>query len=433
MKGGIKRYKSMIAVILVVAMLSLSAFTIGCAEKKEETKEPIKIGVIVPMTGAPARAGKAMANAAKMAEEDINAKGGILGRPVKIIVYDSEDKPEVGKSVAEKAILQDGVVALAGIFRSEVSMVVADVAAEHKIPLVVGTAQTPKLSKLVEDDYDKYKYVFRSTTNATFLGKPLTGFIMDYLAPKYGVKKVAFLTEDVLWARGLTAIETKNLEAHGFEVKTWLVPLGVTEIPEMKQMEEWGADVIFPVFSSDNGYLVTRTYTEQKIDAFLIGVNNPIASPEAWEKTEGRCEYETTGFASPVIKYPVTDQVVPWAEKYTEKYGVEGLNGAADTYEALQVIFQAIEKAGTTDADALVKVMEENEFNVLRGKVKFSPKNHDQMAWLGPPYKTESPLGGLVGQWQEVNGKPEIVVVWPKPIGNPDDWKPAPWVTVPRP
>ena len=433
MKSKMEKYKWVIATILVVAMVSLSLFTIGCAEKKEEAKEPIKIGVIVPLTGAPARAGKAMADAAKMAEEDINAKGGLLGRPVKIIIYDSEDKPETGKLVAERAILQDGVVALAGIFRSEVAMVVADVAAEYKVPLVVGTAQTPKLAQLVEQNYDKYKYVFRSTTNASFLGKPLTSFIIDYLGPKYGVKKVAFLTEDVLWARGLTAIETKNLEAHGFEVKSWLVPLGVTDIPEMKQMEEWGADVIFPVFSSDNGYLVTRIWSEQKIDAILLGVNNPIADPTAWEKTQGRCEYETTGFAAPVIKYPVTDQVIPWAKRFEEKYGPEGLNGAADTYEALQVIFQAIEKAGTTDADTLVKVLEENEFDVIRGKVKFSPKNHDHMAWLGPPYKTDSPLGGLVGQWQMVNGEPKIVVVWPQGIGNPDDWKPAPWLTIPRP
>jgi|GEM_PF-1001128 branched-chain amino acid transport system substrate-binding protein len=425
--------KQMIVLVLIAAILIISALTLGCAEKKEEAKEPIKIGVLAPMTGAPARAGNAMAKAAEMAEEDINAKGGLLGRPVEIIVYDTEDKPETGKLVAERAILQDGVVALAGIFRSEVSMVVAEVAAENKVPLVIGTAQTPKLSKLVEEDYEKYKYVFRATTNATILGNQLTNFIMDYLAPKYGVKKVAFLTEDVLWARGLTAIETKRLESKGFEVKSWLIPLGVTDIPEMKEMEAWGADVIFPVFSSDNGYLVTRLYTEQKIDAILLGVNNPIASPEAWEKTEGRAEFETTGFAAPVIKYPVTDEVVPWTEKYVSKYGVEGINQAADTYEALQVIFQAIEKAGTTDADKLVQVMEENEFNVLRGKVKFSKKNHDHMAWLGPPYKVDSPLGGLVGQWQKVDGTPKIVVVWPQPIGNPDDWKPAPWITIPRP
>jgi branched-chain amino acid transport system substrate-binding protein len=416
--------------ILGIIALIIASFTMGCAEKKEV--KPIKIGVLAPLTGAPARAGNAMANAAKMAEAEINAKGGLLGRPVEIIVYDTEDKPETGKLVAERAILQDGVVALAGIFRSEVSMVVGEVAADNKIPLVVGTAQTPAYSKLVEKDYNKYKYLFRSTTNATTLGNQLSNFIMNYLVPKYGVKKVAFLTEDVLWARGLTKFETERLKASGLEVKSWLVPLGVTEIPEMKEMESWGADVIFPVFSSDNGYLVTKTWHDLKIDAILIGVNNPIASPEAWEKTEGRCEFETTAFASTVIKYPVTDQVVPWTEKYISKYGVEGINQAADTYEALQVIFQAIEKAGTTNADKLVEVMEKNEFDTLRGKIKFSKTNHDHMAWLGPPYKIESPLGGPIGQWQEVEGKPKVVIVWPEPIGKPDKWKPAPWIKVPR-
>ncbi len=416
-----------LSILMIVAVL-LATFTFGCAEEKE--KEPIKIGVLAPLTGAPARAGNAMANAAKMAEEDINKKGGLLGRPVKIIVYDTEDKPETGKLVAERAILQDKVVALAGIFRSEVAMVVAEVAADNKIPLIVSTAQTPAYAKLVEKDHNRYKYLFRSTTNATILGNQLTNFIMDYLAPKYGVKKIAFLTEDVLWARGLTKIETERLKARGFEVKSWLVPLGVTELPEMKEMEEWGADVIFPVFSSDNGYLVTKTWKDLKINAILLGVNNPIASPEAWEKTEGRCEYETTAFASVVIKYPVTDEVVPWAERYISKYGVEGINQAADVYESLQVLFQAIEKAGTTDADKLVEVLENNEFEVLRGKIKFSKKNHDHMAWLGPPYKIESPLGGPIGQWQLVDGEPKVVVVWPEGVGNPDDWKMPPWVKI---
>jgi branched-chain amino acid transport system substrate-binding protein len=392
---------------------------------------PIKIAVLAPVTGPPARAGKAMANAAEMAEADINAAGGLLGRPVDIIVYDTEDKPETGRLVAERAILADKVVAIAGIFRSEISMIVAEVVADHKIPLVVGTAQTPKLTKLVADNYDRYKYVFRSTTTAVVLGNVLTDFIMDYLAPKYGVKKIGFLQEDVLWARGLVAAETKRLTERGFEVKTWVVPLGVTDIPEMKMMEEWGADVIFPVFSSDNGYLVSRLYTEQKINAFLIGVNNPIASLEAWEKTEGRCEWETTGFAAPMVKIPVTDETIPWVERYTAKYGVEAINQAADTYEALQVVFQAIKIAGTTDPDVLVKTLEENEFQTLRGKVKFN-EAHQHMSWLGPPYKIESPLGGPLGQWQLVEGKPQIVIVWPSPIGDPEKWKPAPWVKVPR-
>ncbi|MDJ0270271.1 MAG: ABC transporter substrate-binding protein [Aigarchaeota archaeon] len=419
-----------IAVVVVIVVAAVAAlFLTGGLMGGEE--EPIRIGVLAPLTGAPARAGKAMANAAKMAEEDINAAGGLLGRKVEILVYDDEDKPEVGKVVAERAILQDKVVALAGIFRSEVAMVVAEVAAEQKIPLVVGTAQTPKLTQLVIDNYDKYKYVFRSTTNATALGNVLTDFIMDYLAKKYNVKKIGFLQEDVLWARALVEFETKRLKARGFEVKTWVVPLGVTDIPELREMEAWGADVIFPVFSSDNGYLVTRLYTEQKIDAILLGVNNPIASPEAWEKTEGRAEYETIAVAAPVVKIPVTDQLVPWTERYIEKYGPEALNQAADTYEALQVIFQAIQKAGSTDPDKLVKALEENEFDTLRGKVKFT-KYHQHMSWLGPPYKIESSLGGPVGQWQLVNGEPKVVVVWPPTIGNPDNWKPAPWVTVPR-
>ncbi|MEM3133931.1 MAG: ABC transporter substrate-binding protein, partial [Candidatus Caldarchaeum sp.] len=252
-----------IAVAVVVLAVGAGLFVV-LGGFLTQPAEPIKIGVLAPLTGPPARAGKAMANAAELAEADINAAGGLLGRKVDIIVYDYEDKPDTGKLVAERAVLQDKVVALAGIFRSEVAMVAAEIAADHKVPLVVGTAQTPALTKLVIDNYQRYKYVFRSTTNATSLGNVLTDFIMHYLAPKYGVKKVAFLQEDVLWARGLVAAETPRLEAKGFIVKTWVVPLGVTDIPELKAIESWGADVIFPVFSSDNGYLVTKLYADQK-------------------------------------------------------------------------------------------------------------------------------------------------------------------------
>ena len=389
--------------------------------------EPIKIAVLGPLTGPSGFLGQGGLQGATMAMEEINKKGGLLGRQVEIVSYDTEAKPDVAKLVAERAILVDKVVAITGVIMSEVSVALADVAAEHHVPLIISNAQTPKLNDIVLSDPEKYKYVFRTTTNSNFIGHYATDFIVEHLKPNYGVKKVAFVYEDLLYARGVVEAETPRMEAAGLETATFAFPMASTSFPELKRAQDWGANVVYTVVATGAIIPEVKQWADEKINAhFISGAAAVVNAPAGWEITQGTVEYATNSASSPSWGIPINERIVPWHDWWLERWGtMKNIDIAPSFYESLEVLFDATERAGTTDADAVVVALEATDLQVLRNRIVFRP---DHNAKLGPGYAWEGTSGGVLGQWQEVDGKGDIVVVWPPEYGNPDDWVPTPWV-----
>ena len=146
--------------------------------------EPIRIGYMATLTGEGATWGQHEREGALMAVKDINARGGVLGRPLELICYDVKGKPEEGVSAIRRLIYDDKVVAIGGSNYSGIQIAVAPIADKGQVPVVSSTATNPAVT--VDPDTGKVRpYMFRIVYTDPYQGK----VIADYLIKKCGAKK----------------------------------------------------------------------------------------------------------------------------------------------------------------------------------------------------------------------------------------------------
>ena len=170
-------------------------------------QETIKIGVNQPLTGVVAAAGNMVTAGTKIAAEQINAKGGILGKKLELIIEDNKSNPTEAAAVAEKLITRDKVPALVGAWSSTYTLAVMPKLLEYQVPMVVETSSADKITTLGNP------YIFRiSPTNGTE-AKSFARFVEPL-----GIKKADFLTVNNDWGLGAAAEFGKMLKDKGLTV-----------------------------------------------------------------------------------------------------------------------------------------------------------------------------------------------------------------------
>src|SRR3954464_6688475 len=132
--------RTSVMVSLAIAML------IGMLAARPEAQQTIKVGVIQPLTGAFAASGTYVANGAKIAADEINANGGVLGRKIELVIEDNKSNPTEAASVAEKLIVRDKVPVLMGAWGSSFTLAVMPKLREYKVPMLVETSSSGKIT-----------------------------------------------------------------------------------------------------------------------------------------------------------------------------------------------------------------------------------------------------------------------------------------------
>lgn len=203
----------------LVLFVAVAVVAVGCSkpqaskpEAKPEAKaEPIKIGVIEPLTGPVASAGIAVKNGAIIARDEINAAGGINGRPIVLIIEDSVNDPATAASAAHKLISRDNVVAMMAAWGSSPTLAVVPIARENKVPQIVETASSFRVTHRNEQGNP---WTFRLNPPTRIEAAAMReGLVKDL-----GFKKVMFLSVNNDWGRGAILDYTALLEATGGEV-----------------------------------------------------------------------------------------------------------------------------------------------------------------------------------------------------------------------
>lgn len=203
----------------MVLILVLAVAAAGCSQSQPQKPdsnpavkaEPIKIGVIEPLTGPVAAAGIAVKSGAVIAEDEINAAGGINGRPIVLIVEDSANDPAIASSAANKLITRDNVVALMAAWGSSPTLAVIPIARDNKVPQIVETASSFKVTHKKEQGNP---WVFRLNPSSYIEAAAMK----DVLVKDLGFKKVMFLSVNNDWGRGAIIDYTAVLQATGGDV-----------------------------------------------------------------------------------------------------------------------------------------------------------------------------------------------------------------------
>ena len=395
--------------LFMVALLAISA----CAPTKPPT-EVVKIGVIGPMTFIQ---GEQHWYGAVMARDEINQAGGIkvgdVVRPIELVKADSNEMLSVPDAAAamERAIMVDNVDFLVGGFRTEGVFAMQDIAADNEKIFMGCGASHPELCMKVAQDYDRYKYWFRVTPiNANYLGQVnflLFGTVAFIVKQGLGIEKpkVAVMMEKAVAAEPLVQAAHALAPKLGVEiVGDWRPSPTATDVTaELSAIKASGASIILTYFSGPVGIPYAKRWGELEIPAASVGINVEAQKKGFWEATEGKGNYELTMNMYARVKQ--TDKSIPFYDEFVDGTG-EFPTYNAGTYDAIYILKDAIERAGTLDSNALVPELEKTDYLGAAGRIVFmgegTPTPHD-VTW-GPEYVT-----GLGTQWQDG----ELKCVWP--------------------
>ena len=403
-----------------ILWVSLVIVLLGCFSIPAPaiSAEPIIIGVPTSLYTPFGRDGL---NAVNLALEEINAMGGVsvagVKRPFKVVTADTRGG-EPGTPVHdalmayEKLILKQKPHAIViGAFRSEVLIASMDLVAKYRVPQLGTIAQTPGFQGKYKKDPEKYKYLFRVTTDAVIDAGYLSA-AMDSLNKEYGLNKVYFIPQDTLWALGFIGILRKHCKKTGWqEIGYEPYAAGATDFsPGLTKAKEGKAQVIAMVWDVPLGAgIFCKQLAAMRVPALPIGFIPPMAAPGAWKTLGKDIEYSIqvefpVGASLPLKKLPKT---VEFLDKFKKKYGrlpeAAAVNSSA--YDAVFILAQAIERARSLEPDKLVSALEATDYRGVGGRLRFN-ENHITIFNEDP----EETGVCVVFQWQ----KGKRVPVYPK-------------------
>lgn len=403
--------------LILLAMLIGIGCSVVLIPASSHSAEPIIVGVPTSLYTPFGRDGLKAVN---MAVEEINAKGGVLvgkeKRLFKVVVTDTRDgeptTPIHDSLMAyEKMLLEQKPHAVViAPFRSEAIIASMDLVAKYKVPQLQTIAQTPQFQVKFKTDPEKYKYLFRVTTDAGIDARYLAG-ALDSLKEKFGLNSVYFIPQDTLWALGFIGVLRKHCESKGWkEVGYEPYAAGATDFsPGLTKAKEGKAQVIAMVWDVPLGAgIFTKQWAAMKVPALVMGFVPPMAAADAWKTVGKDIEYSIhvefpVGASLPLKKLPKT---VEFLDKFKKKYAkapeAAAVNSSA--YDSVYILAQAIERAGSLDADKLVTALEQTDYRGVGGRLKFS-KEHITIFDSNP----EESGVCVVFQWQ----KGERIPIYP--------------------
>ena len=342
-----------------VAALGIGAGAVSAADC------PIKLGGIAPLS-APGTVvgGEAMRDAMLIAEEDINAKGGILGCELDVVIADSEGLPEKAAAIMEKLITQDGVVGVGGGYHSSVGVASKDIADARGIPVVFAETWNDTITG------DKQKYIFRIAPLSSWASSTI--WKHSLLVP--GIKKAAILTENTDY--GIPAAqETKDgLATGGVETVVFSVDIGTQDYAGIvERIKAEDPDTIIVLATGEAGY----NFTQQAADAGIGPQDVPFHAGQVSLESKAYWENVPDGNYAFVQRIGVpenlfNDTAKKFSATYKERTGKAAVESyAMEAYDSIAILAQAINEAGSTDGDAIVAALESIDHDGTLGRIYF--------------------------------------------------------------
>jgi len=346
--------KRRFACILTAAAFVFTLWGTGFAE------DTLKIGVAGPHSGDLASYGLPTVNAAKLVVKDINAKGGVLGKQVELVIEDDVCKPEVATNTATK-LVSAGVPAVIGHICSGATKAALGIYKDSKVIAISPSATNPDLT--LSGDYPNF---FRTIAHDLAQGN----LQVDFAVNKLKLTKFAVLHDKGDYGKGI-AEHVKDLLEKDPNVKVLLyegiTPGGLDYGAIVQKIKKSGAEaVIFGGYHPEASKIVTQM-RKKKMDTIFIsddGVKDDTFIKVAGEYAEG---VYATGPAD-VSANPMAEAAT---KAHQEMFQKEPGAFFFNAYSATLALLNAIEKAGSTDYDAVINALHNEEVDTPVGKIKF--------------------------------------------------------------
>jgi branched-chain amino acid transport system substrate-binding protein len=382
------------------------AVALAVAAGSARAAEPIRIGVIAEAASVP---GASIPNAAKLAAEEINAAGGVDGRPIEIVDYDDKSSAADGVRAFQRAVQQDHVSAVIASYISEVVLALEPWAGRLKTPLITPGAASDLITHRVHDDYDHLKYVFHGYLASTQIADAVCDSVRDLLTGPLKMKTTVVLSEDAAWTIPLDAEYLQCLPKAGLQVidHIRLAPDTADFTPIFNKIEDEKPDVIITGISHV-GVQPTVQWAEQHVPITMFGVSSQATTSTFWKDTNGAANGVSFNMFS-AADVAVTPKTIPFAAAYQKKYGVTPSYAGYTTYDDVYILAEAFRKAGGTEADKVVDAMEHTDWVGTIGRIQYLGRDS---AFTHGMRIGKGFISGLMVEWQD--GKQ--VTIWPKEV-----------------
>ena len=370
--------------------------------------DPIKIGVIAE---AQAIAGASIPQAAQLAADEINAKGGVDGRKIEIVTYDNHSSSADSVRAFQRAVNEDKVNVVIASYISEVVLALEPWASRLKIPFITPGAASNEISKSVHNDYEKNKYTFHGYLTSAALALSVCDAAKELLVEQKHMKTAVIMSEDAAWTKPLDVGYEECLPKIGLKVLDHIrfSPDTTDFTPIFNKIEGAKPDVIITGISHV-GVQPTVQWKNQQVPIPMLGI-----SSQATNETFGKDTNDASngvlyqGVSGPGVA--VTPKSIPFADGFKKKFGNYPSYAGYTAYDEVYYIADAVKRAGSTEGDKLVEALEKTDWEGTIGRIQFYGK--DDQFTHGLKYG-KGLITGLMLQWQD--GKQ--ISVWPKEIAK---------------
>jgi branched-chain amino acid transport system substrate-binding protein len=342
--------------------LSFALFLTGCGK---EASTDIVIGEVASLTGGTAAWGKAQNEGVKMAVEEINAAGGILGKKVKLITEDDQSKNGEAATVTKKLVSRENVVALIGEIASSKSLEMAPICQKASVPMISPGSTNPKVTEVGD-------FIFR----VCFID-PFQGTVMAKFALSKGWKKMAVMTDVKQdYSVGLTQFFKEHFTKNGgtLAVEQSFSTGDKDFKAQLTAIKAAGVDAIFvPGYYAEVGLIASQ--------ARELGINAPMCGGDGWDdasliQVAGKA-VEGCYFSNHFSTEDKSEAIQGFVKKYQSLKNENPSTFVALGYDSTMLLFDAMKKAGSTDGKAVRDVLARTkDFPGITGNITLDEKRN---------------------------------------------------------
>jgi branched-chain amino acid transport system substrate-binding protein len=362
------RWQLGFALFLLISLV----FATGCQQGSDS--KTIKIGHAASLTGDNSVFGQSEATGLKIAVEEINKNGGVLGKQLELISVDTRSDPAEAANAVRRLVDQDKVSFVLGPSQSGSTLAATPIVTAAKIPLIAAAASNPYVT-VSKQTGQTYKYVFRVCFIDTYQGIVIADFVYDRLklrkaAILYDVGSdysqwLAKYFEEAFVKRGGTIVAK---EAYRTGELDFRAPLG--------KIKETHPDLVFLPLTQKDGALAAKQVRDLGITATIMGGDtwaSPDILPLGGKALEGAYFTNLTSFEVPKVQQ--------WVAQNEKRFGGPVVRNALLVNDAIIWLVDAVKRAGTTDGDKVVAALEQTKDLPVLTTDKFTvdAKTHDPL------------------------------------------------------
>ncbi len=358
--------------------------------------QPIKVGIVLPLTGEKAAFGEIEKNSFIMALNEINKAGGVKGSKIELLIEDDTGKPDVARAATEKLVSKDNVIMLGGGYGSSETYAIAGVAQQKKLPLLINTGSADRITE------QGWNYVFRLNPPVSEYSAAAESFLNEVVKPK----AAAILFENTLFGTSGSKEFEKSCKVLGIQValKEGYEHGAVDFKPLLIKVKNANPDLVYMISYVMDASLLMRQSMELNINPKLfIGGAAGFTMPEFLQNTGKAAEgVFSADLWVPSLPYP---GAMDYYSNYKKLYGKETEYHGAEAYAAMYVIADVLKRAKSFSPEDIRQALATTDMMTVFGRVKFI--SYDKKT-------NQNKLPTYLVQW--IKGKLECV--WPKDVAT---------------